>query len=96
MYGNAVPFDESLDFGAIKAVVRVNGETRVSSLGREVIDNQLQTLAWLANTLHRFGRRLEKGQHIITGSFARPVAVSPGDTVEAEFSAVGAVTVRFL
>ena len=94
--GTAVPFDESLDFGAIEAVIRVNGETRISSLGREVIDNQLQTLAWLANTLHRFGRRLQKGQHVITGSFARPVPVSPGDTVEAEFSAAGTVSVRFV
>ena len=53
--------------------VEVNGEVVAEVVGREVIDHQLQTLAWLAATLHRFGRGLRAGDCIMTGSFTRPL-----------------------
>jgi 2-keto-4-pentenoate hydratase len=96
VHGIAVPFDPVLDLGGIRATVTVNGSVRIAATGREVIDNQLQTLAWLANVLHRYGRRLERGQRIMTGSFTKPVPVTPGDTIETHFSGIGSVTARFV
>ena len=95
VHGAAVAVSGTLAFGDIRAVVKVNGEVKLTALGREVIDNQLQTLAWLANALHRFGRRLQAGQRVMTGSFTKPVPVSAGDTIETEFSKVGSVTASF-
>jgi 2-keto-4-pentenoate hydratase len=95
VHGAAIAFSPTLDFGAIRADVRINGQTKVTALGREAIDNQLQTLAWLANTLHRHGRRLQAGQCIMTGSFTKPLPISAGDKFETEFSALGSVEASF-
>jgi len=96
VYGAAIPFSGKLDFSDVRAVVRVNGEVKATALGREAIDNQLQTVAWLANALHRYGRRLQAGQRIMTGSFTKPMAISAGDTFETEFSGVGSVKAKFV
>lgn len=96
VHGTAIVFSPTLDFGMIRAEVRINGQTKVTALGREAIDNQLQTLAWLANALHRHGRRLQAGQRIMTGSFTKPLPVSAGDAFETGFSGVGPVEASFV
>lgn len=96
IHGTDAPFQKELDVGNVKAVVKVNGEPKITALGRESIDNQLQTLAWLANALHRYGRKLQAGQRIMTGSFTKPVPVNPGDTIETAFSKVGTVKASFV
>ena len=96
VHGASVAFSPALQLGSVCAEVRINGELKVTALGREAIDNQLETLAWLANTLHRYGRRLQAGQRIMTGSFTKPLAVSAGDTLHTEFSGIGAVEAGFV
>lgn len=96
VHGTPIPFSSSLDFGAVLAEVKVNGEVKAEALGRECIDNQLQTLAWLANSLHRHGRKLTAGQRIMTGSFTKPMPVAQGDRYETAFSGIGEVKVSFI
>jgi 2-keto-4-pentenoate hydratase len=96
VHSAGVPFSRTLDFGDVRAVVRINSEVKASALGREVIDNQLETLAWLANALHRYGRHLQAGQQIMTGSFTKPMPVTAGDVVDTEFSGVGSVKASFV
>jgi 2-keto-4-pentenoate hydratase len=96
VHGAAVAMPASFDFGSVRAKASVNGQPKADALGREVIDHQLQTLAWLANTLHRYGRRLQAGQCVMTGSFVKPVPVAAGNTLVAEFSGVGRVEVAFV
>ena len=95
VHGAAIPLPSNLDLGDIRAVVRVNGEVKASPLGREAIDDQLQTLAWLANALHRYGRSLQAGQRIMTGSFTKPMPITQGDVFETEFSGIGKVAASF-
>ena len=94
VHGVPLPLKE-LDFGAVRARVELNGEVVADVLGREVIDNQLQTLAWLANTLHRFGKSLRAGECVMTGSFTKPVPVQRGDRIHTTFSSVGEVSATF-
>jgi 2-keto-4-pentenoate hydratase len=96
VHGRAAAFSPSLDLGAIRAEVRINGQTKVTVLGRQAIDNQLQTLAWLANALHHYGRHLKAGECVMTGSFTKPLPVSAGDTFATEFSDVGVVEASFI
>ena len=96
MHGAPIPLSPSLDFGDVRAAVSVNGEVKANALGRESIDNQLRTVAWLANALHRYGRRLQAGQRIMSGSFTKPMPISAGDTYETQFSGVGAVRATFV
>jgi 2-keto-4-pentenoate hydratase len=93
--GAAIPLPNGFDFGEVRAVVSINGEVKASVLGREAIDNQLRTVAWLANALHRYGRGLQAGQRIMTGSFTKPMPISAGDAFETQFSGVGSVRVSF-
>src|SRR5512134_1765169 len=64
VHSTAIPYSGKLDFGDVRATVRINGEVKANPLGREVIDNQLRTVAWLAKALHRYGRKLQAGQRI--------------------------------
>lgn len=94
VHGPAIPA-QGLDFGDVRAKVEVNGAVVADVLGRDVIDNQLQTLAWLANTLHRFGRGLRAGDCIMTGSFTKPLPMQTGDRILTVFDGIGEVRASF-
>jgi 2-keto-4-pentenoate hydratase len=89
------PYPRALELGNVRMELKRNGETVARGLGREVIDNPLHSIAWLANTLAAHGRWLEAGQLILTGSFNRPIPISKGDRWEASFSGIGTVTCSF-
>lgn len=93
--GESIALAPEFDFSAIQAEVNVNGAVRESVVGGEVMDNQLYTVAWLANTLHRYGLQLKAGQQIMSGSFTKPVPVEAGDTLETRFSGIGTVIASF-
>ena len=95
VHGEPIVLLPDFDLGAVQAEVRVNDEVVESALGCEVMDNQVQTVAWLANALHRYGRQLHAGQVIMSGSFTKPLPVNAGDTIETRFSGVGTVEVSF-
>ncbi|PWU43661.1 hypothetical protein DLE60_24240 [Micromonospora globispora] len=58
------------------------------------MDDPYLSLSRLCALLHRYGRGLEAGQRVITGSFCNQSVSGPG-TWRAAFSDVGEVTVRF-
>jgi 2-keto-4-pentenoate hydratase len=95
--GTAVsPYPQDLDLGGISIEMKKNGEVVQQALGREVIDDQLDALAWLANRLAEHGRTLEAGQSVMTGSCTRPAPIAQGDTWQTTFSSVGTVTATFV
>jgi 2-keto-4-pentenoate hydratase len=75
--------------------MRRNGAVVMQGRAADVIDNQLQSMAWLANALAEYGGALEAGQYIMTGSFNKPLPVAPGEYWETHFSSVGTVTTAF-
>lgn len=90
------PYPASLNLGDVRALVRKNGETVADNLGREVIDQQLGSIAWLANLLADVGAGLSAGQIVMSGSFTAPLPITQGDVWETEFSGVGTVKASFL
>ncbi|MCH7476493.1 MAG: hypothetical protein IIA14_00140 [SAR324 cluster bacterium] len=91
----ATPFSAQMDFAAVTVEIVRNGEQIARLLAAEVIDDQLSSVAWLANKLSEFGEPLRAGQRILTGSFMAHHPVVPGETWEATFSPFGKVAVRF-
>lgn len=85
----------SLDFGGVRAKVTIDDEVVADVVGRDVIDNQLETLAWLAKTLHRYGRALRAGECVMTGSFTKPLPVERGARIRTVFEGIGEVTTSF-
>ena len=100
-YGYAVgkeikPFPRDLELPRIEAEILANGEVFKKCVSHEVIEDQLDSIAWLANKLAQFGYALEPGQRIMSGSYYPPTPVSKGDRWESSFSGVGEVMVRFI
>jgi 2-keto-4-pentenoate hydratase len=89
------PVPDDLDSDALKVGMSCNGNTAATAMGKDVIDDHFVSLATLANVLGRYGRKVEAGQRIITGSFSKH-DVNKGETWEAEFSALGSCTISFI
>ena len=89
------PYPKGLMLGDVTAEVRTDDTVIATLIGADVIDDQLQSLAWLANQLADFGRALEAGQCVITGSFTKPLPIKQGETWETSFSSVGTVSATF-
>lgn len=89
------PYPRDLDLGDVVVEARRNGEVVFHNHSRDVIDEQLGCIAWLANHLARYGMAIEPGQLIITGSCTRPVVIEKGDLWEAKFEGIGGVSASF-
>lgn len=83
------------DLRLIGAVMRSNGEVRETGASGAVLGNPAVAVAWLANKVADFEVTLEPGHVIMPGSCTRMIPVGPGDTVRAEFDALGPVTAVF-
>ena len=75
--------------------VLINGETVDSGSGEDIMDGPEGSVAWLANKLSEFGKKLEKGQQIMTGSFTRQHPIAKGDLIEVNFTPYGSVRAEF-
>ena len=89
------PYPAALDLGAMTAETKRNGEVVASVQCKEAIDDQIQTIAWLANHLAQFDLALEVGQCVMTGSMTKPTPIEKGDTWETTFSSFGTVSATF-
>lgn len=93
--GKAVPMGV-LDLAVMTVEVAVNGVVQERALGAEVLgEGPIASLAWLANKLPQFGRRLEAGSRVMSGSFTRQYDLTRDDAVEAKFTSLGSVTATF-
>lgn len=83
------------DLAWIGATCAVNGEIIETGVSAGVLGHPAESAAWLANRFGQHGRAIEAGSLLLSGSFTRPVWVSPGDTVRAEYQHFGVVEVTF-
>jgi 2-keto-4-pentenoate hydratase len=94
--GDPVPLG-ALALDAVAATVRINGETVATGRGDAVLGNPLNSVIWLARKLQEFGRAIQPGEIIMSGSFTRQFPIAPGDRVEVEFApGVGGVRTAML
>ena len=63
--------------------------------GGNVLGDPRIALAWLVNELSRNGITLNEAEIVTTGTCVVPLPVNPGDTLTAEYGALGAMQVRF-
>ena len=73
-----------------------NSEIEETGLAAGVLGHPAMGIAWLANTLDKFGVTLEPGHIVLSGSFTRPVWANRGDTLHADFGPLGSVKVQFV
>ena len=91
--GSPVPVPEP--WAQEEMLVRILRDGAVVSevSARNHIDDHLVTIARLANRLQQFGRRLRKGDLVITGAFGKVAEPEPG-AYTGSFSGVGDVTIN--
>jgi 2-keto-4-pentenoate hydratase len=71
-----------------------DGELAATKTPGDSMDDPFLSLSRLCALLHRYGRGLEAGQRVITGSFCNETVTGPGRW-RAVFSGIGDVAVRF-
>jgi 2-keto-4-pentenoate hydratase len=79
-----------LDFATHPVKLIVNESRIFPGSGAAVLGNPLNVLAWLANELPKYGRRLRKGDRVTTGVTTDIYLAKPGDRLVADFGPMGA------
>ena len=99
LFGPAAPTAwRELDLRAHRVLGTVsNGDgvrlTR-EGIGSAALGDPRVALAWLANELRALGVALEAGQFVSTGTCMVPMAIAPGDSVQADFGVLGSIALR--
>ncbi|MDV2883723.1 fumarylacetoacetate hydrolase family protein [Alkalihalophilus pseudofirmus] len=91
VFGNTVRKLEELDLELIGTVLSINGEIKDLGVGAAVLGHPANSVAMLANMLHRKGEKLTAGQVILTGGITGAVHLSYGDYVSAKLDGLGEV-----
>ena len=84
-----------IDFAKHPVKLVVNGERTFTGSGAAVLGNPLSVVAWLANELPKFDRRLRRGDRITTGVTTDIYLAQPGDRLLADFGMMGRVSLEF-
>lgn len=95
--GAEVPFDPARhDLGKTQLDLYIDGVHQERAFGTAVMESSpLASIAWLANKLAEFGRALEPGQAVMTGSFTKQYKLDRPMRVEARYAPFGSVTATF-
>ena len=91
--GEPVALTPALQLDQVEARVELNGALVATGLGAAVLDHPLNSIAWLACKLGEYGRSLQAGELVMTGSLVRQFPLAPGDRARASFSGIGTVEV---
>ena len=84
----------ALDLVEHKPVIKLRGQQYIGH-GKNVLGDPLIALTWLANELRELGLTLRSGEIVTTGTCRPPLPIHSGDLFEADFGAIGKVSVRF-
>lgn len=84
-----------VDFKAIDAVLRRNGEVIAEGRSDAVLGNPVTAVAWLSRKVESFGVRLRKGDIVLPGSCTRAIDARAGDEFVADFAGLGSVRLSF-
>jgi len=93
--GAFVQYSPGMDLAAVEASVKINGETMETATGAEVLGTPLQSIRWLAGKLAQFGRTLEAGTLVMSGSFTKQYAITRKDRIETTFNGIGMAAAEF-
>lgn len=94
--GDASADPKDHDLPKLKITVWKNGSLLSEGLGSAVQGNPLTAVAWLANTLGRFGIPFKAGEVILSGSLVPLEPVVAGDKMEMELHGIGRASVQFV
>ena len=93
--GTPIPLGD-IDLSRAAVTVYVDDAVRDQASGAEVMGNPINSIVWLANKLAEFGRVLDAGHRVISGSFTRQYPLDGPARVRSVFEPVGVVEAVFV
>ena len=84
-----------IDLRWMGAIVFRDGEVEETGLGAGVLDDPAAGIVWLARRLAAYGKGIEAGEVVLSGSFIRPIEAPSGCRIVADFGPHGTVSCRF-
>ena len=94
--GNKLIPIKELNLQLIGMVFKRNGKIISTGVGANVMGNPILALEWLIRKLAELNDYLKAGEIVLAGSLIIPMTVNVNDTFEAEFYALGCVSVEFV
>src|SRR6476659_4416129 len=85
-----------VDLRWVGGIMYKNSEIEETGVAAGVLGHPALGVAWLANKLAAHGVALEPGHLVLAGSFTRVVFAHKGDTLHADFGALGGIAVQFV
>jgi 2-oxopent-4-enoate/cis-2-oxohex-4-enoate hydratase len=85
-----------VDLTTCGMVVEKNGAIISTGAGAAALGSPVNCVAWLANTLGRFGIPLKAGEVILSGSLVPLEPVQAGDFMSVSIGGIGSASVRFI
>jgi 2-oxo-hept-3-ene-1,7-dioate hydratase len=95
VFGGRAVRPHDVDLRWVSALLYRNEVIEESGVAAAVLGHPATGVAWLANKLGQHGDGLKAGELVLAGSFTRPMWVEKGDTIHADYGALGAVTCTF-
>jgi 2-oxo-hept-3-ene-1,7-dioate hydratase len=86
----------SIDLPWSGAMLYVNGDIEETGLAGGVMGHPAHGIRWVCKRFAPHGIGLQPGQIILAGSFTRPVIVTPGDKICADYGPLGTIEVEFV
>jgi 2-oxopent-4-enoate/cis-2-oxohex-4-enoate hydratase len=94
--GNDEADPRSLDLRACRIAVEKNGAPLSEGAGAAALGSPATCVAWLANTLARFGIALKAGEVVLSGSLVPLEPVRAGDRMSLVLEGIGGASVSFV
>ena len=85
-----------VDLRWVGALLHKNGVIEETGLAAGVLGHPGNGVAWLANKLAPHDEQLNVGDVVLAGSFTRPTSALRGDSLHADYGALGSVAFRFV
>ncbi len=85
-----------IDLSTCGMVVEKNGAIISTGAGAAALNSPVNCVAWLANTLGKYGIPLKAGEVIMSGSLVPLEPVEPGDSMHVSIGGMGSVSARFV
>ena len=92
--GRPVANWRDLDLEGNLGTTSADGEEKCRGHGRDVLGHPFESIAWLADRLSAFGRRIEAGDIVMTGSLPIPYWVDRPGRIETRIEGLGSVKIE--
>lgn len=86
---------DAFDLRWVGAITSRNSDVEETGLGAGVLNDPVESVAWLARRMAQYGQSIEPGHIILSGSFIRPVECPSGTEIHVDFGKFGTVDISF-